>query len=249
MDVKEKELSGGKHMRAALTGISIATLLVMATGTSCAMTPIGPGTGGGLGPNQACDLCYDTASKTNVEMHLYIFVPGQPLMNDFVAAEAMLLGADSTAMGFSSPGCAASGSMAHTAIAGAPDGGFGSVNPLQNGPPPPRAGVAGAPVTPPPPGAPDQSKPAHNCAAAGPAKNLCAEPLGAGGILQPDGVVYFQPIAGGMNDYRFVPCKYARDNQIRSYDDVKRLTADQWIHFTGTHSGKNPISWAITRQP
>ncbi|HEX4386231.1 MAG TPA: hypothetical protein VH083_24920, partial [Myxococcales bacterium] len=181
----------------ALTAISIATLVVLATGASCATAVIG-GTAprATLGPNQACDLCHDAASNTNVQLHLWVFVPGQPLMDDYVAAEAMLQGASSTAMGFSSPGCVSKPvGPVHTTAGGLSDAGVGgaSVNGMQPGPPPPRFGVTeGTPVPPTTPGMPDPTAKVHQCSPApgAPSKNLCAEPLGANGILQPDGVVY-----------------------------------------------------------
>jgi hypothetical protein len=224
--------------KVALTAITIATLLVLATGVSCA-APVRPEQPAPLrhkGPNQLCDTCHD-AQAGDLEMQLYVFVPGKPDMDDYDAGEKLLQGEDSTAMGFSSRGClppAPPKAMAFDLAtdAGAPPDLGSYVNVFQAGPPPV---TMKHPCSP----APGKSPGAYK---------LCEEPVGANGMLQPDGVVYFRAITDKMNDYRFIPCKFARAQKIRSYDDAKKLQADQWIHFTGTHSGQGP-TWAVTRQP
>ena len=243
--------------KVALAAITIATLLVLATGVSCT-SPVRPEPPSPLrhqGPNQLCDTCHD-AQAGDLEMQLYVFVPGKPDMDDYAAGEKLLQGEDSTAMGFSSRGClppAPPKAMAFDLAtdAGAPPDVGGYVNVFQAGPPPPRVG-SGTDSPPPPPGAPPPVTMKHPCSPP-PGKSpggykLCEEPVGANGVLQPDGVVYFRAMTGKVNDYRFIPCKYAREQRIRSYDDAKKLQADQWIHFTGTHSGQGP-TWAVTRQP
>jgi hypothetical protein len=253
----------------ALAAITIAVLLVLATGVSCtSIAPakpeaaaVQPALRAPQGLNQACDTCHD-AQAGDIQMQLYVFVPGQPEMNNFDAAEKLLQGANSTAMGFSSRGCLppapeqpAAMALSLTVDAGVPPG--GGVIVFQAGPPPPRVGPgagADSSIPPSPLAAPmpeaAMKKPVHDCMpAAGKGYKLCEEPIGPDGVLQPDGVVYFKPVTASLNDYRFVPCKYAREQKIRAYADVtQKLSADQWIHFTGTHSGTGP-TWAVTRQP
>jgi hypothetical protein len=276
----QPELDSRRLRRIALTAISIAILFVLSiascTSTSASSSPAKPSPPLAVTPeargqarlsqerNQICDLCHE-GNDDNVRMKLYVFAPGQPDM-DYETGEQMLQGEDSTAMGFSHPGCTDGvalppGTKPVTFLAQAGAADAGPVDPiqiLQAGPPPPRAG-SGTDGQPPPPEMMRMKEKGmgqgehHACRPpeGRPRKHkACREPQVADSYVQDDGVIYYKIVSGAQRDYRFVPCKFNREGQVRSYEDVtSKLGANQWIHFTGTNqdTATGPV-YSVARQ-
>src|SRR5476649_59435 len=94
--------------RVAMIAVSIAAVLVALSTVSCtsassnttkpaaehaASPAVQPALRSVKGDNQICDLCHE-GNDDDVQMLLYVFVPGQPDM-DFAVAEKLLQGEDS----------------------------------------------------------------------------------------------------------------------------------------------------------